>query len=167
MELKKITYQYEEYASLAELSPADRDLINHAIQASEQTYSPYSSFRVGAAVRLSHGNIVTGNNQENAAYPSGLCAERVALFYAQSQFPESAVESIAIYASTEDFTMEKPVTPCGACRQVMAEYEFRHQCKARIIMANGNGQVQIVDGIENLLPLAFYLEELKKGSFKI
>jgi len=166
MELKKITCQFEEYASLAELNPADRDLITHAIKASEKTYSPYSSFRVGAAVRLSCGNIVTGNNQENAAYPSGLCAERVALFYAQSQFPGSAVESIAIYASTEEFTMEKPVTPCGACRQVMAEYEFRHQCKARIIMANGNGPVLIVNGIESLLPLAFYLEELKKRSFK-
>lgn len=167
MEIKKITLHIEEYASIEELAQQDRELLGQAIIAGEGTYSPYSSFQVGAAIRLANGKIITGNNQENAAYPSGLCAERVAMFYAQSQYPESAIESIAISARTDEFRMEKPVSPCGACRQVMAEYEFRHQRKARIIMANGNGQVQIVNGIENLLPLAFYLEELKKGSFKV
>jgi cytidine deaminase len=162
MEIKKITLSVEEYSAVEELRPEDRDLLERAITASRSSYSPYSSFRVGAAVRLANGVIFTGNNQENAAYPSGLCAERVALFAAQSQHPDSAVKAIAIYAHPEDFSLKDPVTPCGACRQVMAEYEYRHHVPSRIIMGNGNGRVQIVEGAETLLPLVFYLEELKK-----
>ena len=152
----------EDYASAEELDTPDRDLLAKAVQASDTAYSPYSSFRVGAAVRLADGQIIIGNNQENAAYPSGLCAERVALFYAQASYPGLAVDAIAIYANSSDFKLQKPVTPCGACRQVIAEYEHRHNVKTRIIMANGSGEVQAVNGAENLLPLMFYLEELKK-----
>lgn len=162
MELKKITLQIEEYASSEELSGPDRELLLSAIGASHDAYAPYSSFKVGAAVQLENGMVFTGNNQENAAYPSGLCAERAAVFYSQSQFPTVAVRAIAIYASPSDFSMKEPVTPCGACRQVMAEYEHRHEKEIRIIMGNGNGKVQIVNGVRNLLPMMFYLEELKK-----
>ena len=162
MEVRKITLIYEEYASPGDLKPGDRELLDQAIEASRAAYSPYSTLSVGAAVRLANGFITTGNNQENAAYPSGLCAERVALFHAQSQFPDIAIEALAIYASAENFALQNPVTPCGACRQVMAEYEYRHNKKYRIIMGNGNGRVWVTEGIENLLPLVFYLEELKK-----
>jgi cytidine deaminase len=132
------------------------------MMASKLAYAPYSSFRVGAAIRLADGKIMTGNNQENASYPCGLCAERVALFYAQAQYPATPVEAIAIFAIASEFHLKQPVTPCGACRQVIAEYEQRHQKKIRIIMGNGNGMVCIVDGAESLLPFTFYLEELKK-----
>lgn len=162
MDIRKITLHIEEYASHALLPPPDRELLDAAVTASRSSYSPYSSFEVGAAVRLTDGKIITGNNQENAAYPSGLCAERVALFYAQSQYPGTAVDAIAIFASSREFLLKKPVTPCGACRQVIAEYENRHQHKIRVIMANGEGLVQVVESAESLLPLMFYLEELKK-----
>lgn len=159
---RRISILVEDFNSLNELDKSDRDLLEHATKASESSYSPYSGFRVGAAVRLANGNLITGNNQENAAYPSGLCAERVALYYAQAQFPDEAVEAIAIFATSEEFKLEKPVTPCGACRQVMAEYENRHRRKMRVIMGNADEKVQIIEGIENLLPLMFMLEKLKK-----
>jgi len=157
-----ISIRVEEFNSQEELNTSDRDLMEKATFASESSYSPYSSFRVGAAVRLVHGEIITGNNQENAAYPSGLCAERVALFYAQARFPDVPVESIAIYASSSDFRLDKPVTPCGACRQVMAEYETRHKSKIRVIMGGDHGHLQVIEGIESLLPLMFMLEKLKR-----
>ena len=162
MDIKRIVLEVEEYASQAELPARDQELLDQAILASHSSYSPYSSFRVGSAVRLGNGLVVSGNNQENAAYPSGLCAERVALFYAQAHHPDEPVDAIAIFANSLEFKLEKPVTPCGSCRQVIAEYEHRHDRKARIIMANGDGSVQVVNGAENLLPLMFYLEELKK-----
>jgi cytidine deaminase len=159
---RRISIVVEEFTSLTELSKSDRDLLEQATLASETAYSPYSGFQVGAAVRLDNGMVISGNNQENAAYPSGLCAERVALFFAQAQFPGIPVEAIAIFARSEEFALEKPVTPCGSCRQVMAEYENRHGRKMRVIMGNGDGKAQIIEGIENLLPLMFMLEKLKK-----
>jgi cytidine deaminase len=106
--------------------------------------------------------IVTGNNQENAAYPSGLCAERVALYFAQSKYPGNAVECIAITAHSPSFEIDEPVPPCGACRQVMAEYEDRHTKPMRVIMAGTAGKVIIADGMEHLLPLRFNADKLKK-----
>ena len=110
-------YEYEH------LSAADRELIDAACQATHRSYAPYSHFSVGAAARLSDNTIVTGTNQENAAYPSGLCAERTTLFYANSQYPGQAVETLAIAARNEcgEF-LEEPIPPCGACRQVLAEF---------------------------------------------
>ena len=162
MEIKKITLEVEEYSSKEELGSSDKELLDKAIEASSNAYAPYSSFKVGAAVKLASGLVITGNNQENAAYPSGLCAERVAMFSAQSHYPDVPITDVAIFASSDDFTLNQPVTPCGSCRQVMVEYEHRHQATIRIIMGNGHGKVQVVNGIENLLPLMFYLEELKK-----
>ncbi len=162
MNLKKIILVIEEYPGKDSLPDQDRQLLENAIEASDKAYAPYSSFRVGAAVRLEDGRIFTGNNQENASYPSGLCAERVAVFSAQALFPGKAIDSIAIYATSAEFRLKHPVTPCGACRQVIAEYEHRHDRKIRIIMGNEAGTIQAVNGVENLLPLMFYLEELKK-----
>ena len=163
MDIKQISIRVEEYSSLIELDKADGELLEQAILASETAYSPYSTFQVGAAVLLSGGMVIRGNNQENAAYPSGLCAERVALFFAQAQYPDIPIDSIAIFAKSKEFKLDKPVTPCGSCRQVMAEYENRHGRKLRVIMANGDGLVQIVEGMENLLPLMFMLEKLRKS----
>jgi len=157
-----ISIRVEEFNSSEELKNPDRELLEQAMRASETSYSPYSSFQVGAAVRLANNQVISGSNQENAAYPSGLCAERVALFYSQAQFPEVAVDAIAIFARSRDFKLDNPVTPCGSCRQVMAEYENRHGRKIRVIMGGDNGHVQIIEGIENLLPLMFMLEKLKK-----
>lgn len=159
---RSITIKIEEYNSPAELGAADRELLDLAVKATETSYSPYSSFSVGAAVRLTNGELLSASNQENAAYPSGLCAERVVLFYAQSKFPDVAAEDIAVYAKSDDFRLTQPVTPCGACRQVMAEHENRHGNKIRVIMGGANGFVQITEGIENLLPLMFQLDQLKK-----
>ncbi len=162
MHLKRIILQVEEYASPKELNPMDRQLLEQAQQSHKLAYAPYSNFKVGAAVLLEDGGIITGSNQESVAYPTGLCAERVALFYAQSTFPGKAVKALAIASESADFTLTSPVTPCGACRQMIAEYENRHRNKIRIIMGSNSGKVQIVQGVENLLPLMFFLEELKK-----
>jgi len=162
MKKSRIIIEVEEFSSLQELNQADLELLQEATLASETSYSPYSSFQVGAAVRLADGQIIKGSNQENAAYPSGICAERVALFYAQSKFPEIPVESIAIFAKSAEFKLDKPITPCGSCRQVLAEVENRYGKKIRIIMGNNNSHIQIVEGIESLLPLMFMLESLKK-----
>jgi len=163
MEIKKVVLQYEEYLSLDELLAHEKELMEQAIQARASAYAPYSHFEVGAAVRLANGEIITGNNQENVAYPSGLCAERVAIFHAQSKYPDIPIEAIAITAMSEDFTVREPVSPCGSCRQVIAEYENRHRNRIRIIMGGNHGRIRAVNGIENLLPLMFMLEELKKS----
>jgi cytidine deaminase len=159
---KFIKIKIQEFSSAAELAAADRELLNLAIKATETSYSPYSTFRVGASVRLANGELLIGSNQENAAYPSGLCAERVVMFYAQVKFPDVAVDSLAVFARSEEFKLDKPVTPCGSCRQVMAEHENRHGNKIRVIMGGANGSVQITEGIDSLLPLMFQLEQLKK-----
>jgi cytidine deaminase len=151
----------EDFSSPDELDPSDLELLQQATIASESSYSPYSNFQVGAAVRLSSGKIIKGSNQENAAYPSGICAERVALFYAQSEYPDQAVEALAIYARSDEFNLDQPVTPCGSCRQVMAEVENRYGKKMRVIMGNTN-HVSVIEGIDSLLPLMFMLERLKK-----
>lgn len=162
MKTKEIRIFIEEYAEEDQLAEKDQLLLTHATQAMKSSYAPYSEFHVGAALMLDNDHIVSGSNQENAAYPSGLCAERVALFYAKSTFPEAVVNRIAITAFADHFDMDKPVTPCGACRQVLAETEKRQGAPIRIIMKGASGMTQIVDGIENLLPLMFHEEKLKK-----
>lgn len=141
-------YLYEE------LSDSDKQLVEAAKEATKQSYAPYSHFNVGAAVLLEDGTIVTGSNQENAAYPSGLCAERTTLFYAGSQYPNKAITTLAIAASnTEGFT-ELPVTPCGACRQVLLETEMRYKRPIRVLMY-GTAFVYEILGTKDLLPLSF------------
>ena len=138
-----------------ELSEQDRQLIDTAKQATKQSYAPYSQFHVGVATLLDGGTIVTGTNQENVAYPSGLCAERTALFYAGSAYPDKAVVALAISAYTKGEFTATPIAPCGACRQVMLEVEQRHGQPIRILLYGTEGIYVIEGGVGELLPLTF------------
>ncbi len=129
-------------------------LVERAKEEVYKSYAPYSHFCVGAAVLLENGTIVTGNNQENIAFPSGLCAERVALFYAHSQYPDVPVKAIAVAAYTDGRFLEEPVTPCGACRQVMRESEVRFE-KEVMLLLYGTKYIYQIDNIKTLLPLSF------------
>jgi len=145
---KVLTYTIEE------CSDKDKELILSAKEAAMSAYAPYSGFKVGAAVLLDNGVITTGNNQENAAYPSGLCAERVALFHTNAKYPDSPVIAVAVAAfHNRDFT-DDVCTPCGACRQVFAEIESRFGNNIRILMC-GKTKIYEVDSIKRLLPLQF------------
>lgn len=137
-----------------ELSDSDKRLIEAAKEATKRSYAPYSHFNVGAAVLLEDGTIVTGANQENAAYPSGLCAERTALFHAGSQYPNKAITTLAIAASNSEGFTELPVTPCGACRQVLLETEMRYKRPIRVLMYGAAFTYEIL-GTKDLLPLSF------------
>lgn len=140
---------------LEELNESDRELLGAACEATNRSYAPYSHFSVGAAARLANGTIVTGTNQENAAYPSGLCAERTTLFYANSQYPNQAVETLVIAARNEhgEF-LEDPIPPCGACRQVMLETEKRFNHPMRILLYGRKGIYELKN-VGELLPLSF------------
>lgn len=140
---------------LNELSSSDRELVDIACEATQRSYAPYSHFSVGAAARLSNGIIVSGTNQENAAYPSGLCAERTTLFYANSQYPDQAVTVLAIAARNErgEF-LENLIPPCGACRQVMLETEKRFKQPMRILLFGKKGIYELKN-VGALLPLSF------------
>lgn len=141
-------YQFDE------LDEIDRLLIKSAMEATARSYAPYSRFSVGAAALLYNGVVVTGTNQENAAYPSGLCAERTALFYANSQYPDQPVVTLAIAARTEKDFIDRPIPPCGACRQVILETEKRYNQPIRILLY-GKESVYEVESICDLLPLSF------------
>jgi cytidine deaminase len=155
MKKETIHLIYIEYANLSELPDSDRLLIERAQQSAKNAYAPYSKFHVGAAVLLKNGEIITSNNQENAAYPSGLCAERVALFYAMATYPKAEIEAIAITALSEDSLLKTPPFPCGACRQVIAEYEYRQKKTIRFILHAQSGKTVVMEGIDNLLPFPF------------
>ena len=142
-----------------ELGDTDRMVINEAIKATEGSYAKYSNFNVGAAVLLNDGTVVRGANQENAAFPSGLCAERVALFAAQANHPEMSVKILAIAAKNEHGLTPKPVSPCGAYRQVMIEVEQRYNVPMRILLYGTEG-IYVVDSAESLLPLSFADEDM-------
>lgn len=141
--------------TIDELSSKEREVVDAARKATANSYAVYSGFKVGAAVRLSDGTIVSGTNQENAAYPSGLCAERTTLFWANSQYPDKVVEIMAIAACTEQGELERPITPCGACRQVILETEKRFKTPIRIILYGSKECYIIEDGIKALMPLSF------------
>ena len=138
-----------------ELTEQDRQLIEAAKLATEHSYAPYSRFHVGAAALLADGTVVTGTNQENAAYPSGLCAERTTLFYSGSSHPNTPVVALAIAAYTDGAFTPKPIAPCGACRQVMLEVENRHQHPIRTLLYGTEGIYIIEGGARELLPLTF------------
>lgn len=140
----------------------DAQLLAEARRATGDAYAPYSGFKVGAAVLLENGEVITGNNQENAAYPSGLCAERVALFAASARFPGVPVIALAITARTDDYEISEPISPCGACRQVMAEYESLHKKPIRIIMAGESGKIMVLENVSGVLPFRFDGGMLKK-----
>lgn len=138
-----------------ELMPEDKEVVDAARAATANSYAVYSKFNVGAAVRLEGGVIVQGSNQENAAYPSGLCAERTTLFWANSQYPDRAVLTLAIAARTENGELAMPIPPCGACRQVILETEKRYNRTIRIILYGTRECYVVEDGIKALLPLTF------------
>jgi len=151
IELKTVIQECQ----MDELSAEDRQLVEQAIEATRRSYAPYSHFRVGAAVRLGNGEIVIGCNQENAAYPSGLCAERTALFAAGALYPDVPVKVLAVAARGTDGEMtEEPTGPCGSCRQVIIESETRAKHPIRILLY-GRRCVYIIDGIRQLMPLTF------------
>ncbi|NQU34379.1 MAG: cytidine deaminase [Bacteroidetes bacterium] len=162
MKQKKIIINYEEYEDGENLSSKDLQLVIEATNALSGSYAPYSDFHVGAALMFENGGIVRGSNQENAAYPSGMCAERVAIFHAQSENPDAVIISLAITGRADHFISDEPITPCGSCRQVIAEIEKRQNKKIRIIMKGESGVTKIVSGIESLLPMMFHEEKLKK-----
>ncbi|MEI6555039.1 MAG: cytidine deaminase [Paludibacter sp.] len=144
-----------------ELDPSKQLLINKAKEQVEKAYAPYSEFHVGAAVELENGEVFCANNQENSAYPSGLCAERVAMFYANAQYPTVAVKSIAIAAYTKGQFLSTPVTPCGSCRQVLLETEMRFE-KDICILLYGTDEIFQIENVRELLPLCFEKESLGK-----
>ena len=151
---KEIKIAYVEYESLDQLDPQDRKLADAAIEATSLSYAPYSNFNVGAAVMFEDGDIVKGANQENAAYPSGICAERTALFYASASRPTAPMTGIAIAAGQNGQLCKSPVTPCGACRQVMAQYQTKSQRPMAIILIGGE-KILKFEKVEDLLPLIF------------
>ena len=147
--------------SYNELSDADKAVVDAARAATANSYAVYSNFSVGAAVRLGNGTVVSGSNQENAAYPSGLCAERTTLFWANSQYPKEPVEVLAIAARSAQGELEFPITPCGACRQVMLETEKRFGNKMKIILYGTRQCYVIDDGVRALMPLSFDSDSLE------
>ena len=140
--------------SYEELNVSEKKLIDVAKEACERAYAIYSNFHVGAAILLDNNEIVSGNNQENAAFPSGLCAERTTLFYANSRYPNEKPVSMAIAAYTNGSFTEEPITPCGACRQVILEAENRYKNPVRILLY-GQSKIYIIESIKDLLPLSF------------
>lgn len=136
-----------------DMTKEDRELLAHAHLAVARAYAPYSGFRVGAAARLANGEVVTGNNQENAAYPSGMCAERVALFHAASLYPDVRVVSLAVASDGESELGS--FSPCGGCRQVIQESEHRQEAPIRLMLQCRDGEVAVADGIAQYLPFSF------------
>jgi len=162
MKLLNLNISFEQYAGINELAENDRVLCQNAEQALATSYSPYSKFRVGTAIRLASGKIVLGSNQENLAYPSGLCAERVALFAIGSDQPDAVIESMAITAQTDNFEITKPVTSCGGCLQVMAEFERKQSTPIEVIFYCLNGEVLKVPSVKSLLPFSFVEDRLER-----
>ena len=150
IELKSLFRVY----GMDELSQSDRELVSAAMEATKGSYAPYSKFRVGAAARLANGLVFTGANQENAAYPSGLCAERTTLFAANAQYPDQPVLALAIAARKGNRFMSTPISPCGACRQVISGVEDRFGHPVRILLYGTEG-IYECNGIDALLPLRF------------
>ena len=154
MSKKRLIVNYEEFASVQEMNAEDQQLVALALEAQKGSYSPYSHFQVGAALRLADGTILKGANQENAAYPSGLCAERTVLFYAGANYPDVAADTLAIAGSDRGVLCESPASPCGACRQVMAETQKRHGQPLKTIWV-GSKRIRIFHSVDDILPFIF------------
>lgn len=163
MEKLELKIAFSEYENENEMPFSDQQLLKKAREASDLAYAPYSNFHVGAALLLENGIIVSGNNQENVAYPSGLCAERVAIYAAGAQYPGIPVKAIAVTCKSKLFHVGDPISPCGACRQAIAEYEMRYKKNIKMILAGETGKIRVIDSIADLLPFAFKAEELKKS----
>ncbi|HRH59432.1 MAG TPA: cytidine deaminase [Chitinophagaceae bacterium] len=161
MQQKQISFAYDLYNAAVELPAADAALVAAARNSTNNAYAPYSHFYVGAAARLVNGEIITGSNQENASYPVGICAERVLLSAASSQFPGTAIEAIAVSYSNHNGESNVPLSPCGMCRQSLVEYEDRQHSEIKIILSGMEGEVFVMHGAKHLLPLSFTGKDLK------
>ncbi|WP_420320258.1 cytidine deaminase [Flagellimonas sp.] len=155
MKKKQVGFELSIYDDAYELSQMEQKLLKEAELARENAYAPYSNFKVGAAVLLENGEIVIGNNQENSSYPSGLCAERVAVFQAGAKFPGVTIKSIAISATSNNYVVDKPAGPCGNCRQSIIEYEQKQESPISILLRGEVGPVFKCNSISDILPLAF------------
>jgi cytidine deaminase len=153
--IKNLTLAYEEFEHYSELNESDQLLVRKANEIAESAYAPYSNFHVGAALLLENSEIILGSNQENIAYPSGLCAERVALFYAGANFHQLAIETICIVAKGDLIPIDHLLSPCGSCRQVMSESEMRQNKPFRVILVSQNNKVLVFKSALDLLPFAF------------
>ncbi|QNK76237.1 cytidine deaminase [Winogradskyella undariae] len=151
----KIETTLEIYTDINELSSDIQVLMNAAIEARDTAYAPYSKFNVGAAILLDNNEVVIGNNQENACFPSGLCAERTAIYYAGAKYPKAKMLKMAITASSQNQITDKPIPPCGACRQAIAEYEIKQNQPIEIYFMGVKGKVVKSHSLTNLLPLLF------------
>lgn len=152
---KQFSFEYEIFATVNDLNQQQQELMMEADKAMKNAYAPYSKFKVGAALLLDDGSFVYGSNQENKAYPSGLCAERVALFSVGAQQPERKIKKIAIVGEGALLSTDDILTPCGSCRQVMAEFADNQGENFEILMKNHDGSVFVFDGIDKLLPFTF------------
>ena len=161
MKEKKIKLSFIS-AELRELSIQEKKLVASAKLAVNTAYAPYSGFLVGASVLLDNGEIINGSNQENVAYPSGLCAERVALFYAGARFPDVKIKTISVSVMSKNFKVTDVISPCGACRQVMAEYEDKQEQAIKVILHSPTDDVLIANTVQDLLPFMFKSPHLKK-----
>jgi cytidine deaminase len=151
----KIETTLKVYNDLSELPQEVQDLMNTAFDARNNAYAPYSKFNVGAAILLDNDKVVIGNNQENASYPSGLCAERTAIYYAGAKYPNAKILKMVLTAASQKQVTDKPIPPCGACRQAIAEYEIKQDQPIEIYFMGEKGKVVKSDSLANLLPLLF------------
>ena len=151
---KKYIINYEEFTSASQMTPEDQDMVAAALDAQKGSYSPYSHFQVGASLKLENGLVLKGANQENAAYPSGLCAERTVMFYAGANYPDIPFDTLAIAGSDHGVLCESPASPCGACRQVMAEYQKKHNKPFNIILV-GSKRIRKFHCVDDVLPFIF------------
>lgn len=150
-----IISKYTVYNTVEELPQDVKKLMEEAVKVRKTSYAPYSHFHVGAALLLDNNEIVLGSNQENAAYPSGLCAERVAVFHANAVYPDAKILKMAISAAAETKKVTEPIPPCGACRQSIAEYEVKQNTPIEIYFMGEEGEIYKSDSLKNLLPLVF------------
>ena len=155
-----LNISFERYTGIEELNEKDRLLCVQSEKALSSSHSPYSKFKVGTAVQLASGEIILGSNQENLAYPSGLCAERVALFTIGATYPNAVIECMAITAQTNEFDILKPITSCGGCLQVMVEFERKQNKPIAVIFYCLNGEILKVDSVKSLIPFAFVEDRL-------
>ena len=150
-----ITTNFDVFETIQELPTDIQNLMHEGVAIRKTAYAPYSHFKVGTAILLDNGEIILGSNQENAAYPSGLCAERVAVFYAGAKYPEAKILKMAISAASDNTTTSAPIPPCGACRQSIAEYEIKQNTPIEIYFMGEIGSIYKSDSLKNLLPLLF------------
>jgi cytidine deaminase len=160
MEIVKRESIIQQFDSIEELNTVSKNLLLSAKEAAKNAYAPYSKFNVGCALLLENGEIILGNNQENIAYPSGLCAERTAVFYAGANFPTIPIKMLAVTAFAKNYEVNQPVMPCGACLQSISEIELRFTKPIQIILQGNSGPIYIAEGTKTFLPFQFFIKEL-------